>query len=152
MVLTPEERRARARDRYAQLKEDGGEVWEEYQFKNRANFKNWYESRRNWETGEYPRRAENLARKALKIEHDRKVKAIYREKNRAFLREQNKAYRRGLLLTKKMWDSWVDMTDAEREKLRGYNEFAPAVVRPEGLVLRREVNAPSRTNRGEIVE
>ena len=45
----------------------------------------------------------------------------------------------GLFVDKKLWNSFYKLTEVEQAKVLEVNPYAPAIVRPKGLVLRRIV-------------
>jgi len=149
--LTDEEKRLRDNERkravYKLMKEEGGEKYESFLLDNNENFRNWYNSNRNPQTNEYPGRERVLADKQKNKKRNAKKKAEYRAKNKKFTAFAEKSRRGGRLCTKKMWDSWGKLSKAEQKKVLKQNPHAPSVDRPHGLVLRRVVRVPDRTNR-----
>jgi len=149
--LTDEEKRLRDNERkraqYRLMKEEGGEKYESFLLDNNENFRNWYNSNRNPLTNEYPGRERVLADKQKNKKRNAKKEAEYRAKNKEFTAFAEKSRRGGRLCTKKMWDSWGKLSKAEQKKVLKQNPHAPSVDRPHGLVLRRVVRIPDRTNR-----
>ena len=111
---------------------------------SRESFKSWYERGsekypRNFDTNEYPRRAEQLRYKELNKERLRKKEAEWRDRNREYINFRARAYTKGLFVTKKLWDSFQKLTPQEQEEVYKINPEAPAILRPKGLVLRRVI-------------
>ena len=154
--LTDEEIRLRNNERkraaYRLMKEEGGEKYKEFLLDNNEAFRNWYHGNRNPQTNEYPNRERVLADKQKNKERNRKKEAEYRAKNKEFISFAAKARRNGMYCTKKMWDSWEKLSEAEQKKVLKWNPHAPSLKRPTGLILRRTVREPNRTHRGEVVE
>jgi len=149
--LTDEEKRLRDNERkravYKLMKEEGGKKYESFLLDNNENFRNWYNSNRNPQTNEYQGRERVLADKQKNKKRNAKKEAEYRAKNKEFTAFAEKSRRGGRLCTKKMWDSWGKLSKAEQKKVLKQNPHAPSVDRPHGLVLRRVVRIPDRTNR-----
>ena len=154
--LTDEEIRLRNNERkraiYRLMKEEGGEKYKEFLLDNNEAFRNWYHGNRNPLTNEYPGRRRVLADKQKNKERNRLKESEYREKNKEFIACSAKARRNGMYCTKKMWDSWEKLSEAEQKKVLKWNPHAPSLDRPKGLILRRTIREPNRTHRGEVVE
>ena len=149
--LTDEEKRLRDNERkravYKLMKENEPEKYQEFLLDNREAFRNFYHGNRNPQTNEYPGRERVLADKERNKERNKLKEAEYRAKNKEFTAFAEKSRRGGRLCTKKMWDSWGKLSKAEQKKVLKQNPYAPSVDRPRGLVLRRVVRVPDRTNR-----
>jgi len=154
--LTDEEKRLRDSERrkaaYKYMKENEPEKYAEFKLNNNEAFRNWYDSSRNPDTNEYRGRERVLADKERNKERNKLKEAEYRKKNKLFLAFVQKSRTGGRYCTKQMWDSWHELSKSEQNKLKDQYPHLPSVVRPEGLVLRRKINAPDRTTRRELLE
>lgn len=154
--LTDEEKRLRDSERrkaaYKYMKENEPKKYAEFKLNNNEAFRNWYDSSRNPDTNEYVGRERVLADKQKNLVRNKLKEAEYRKKNKLFLAFVQKSRTGGRYCTKRMWDSWHELSQSERNELLEQYPHLPSVVRPEGLVLRRKINAPDRTTRGELIE
>lgn len=148
--LTEEEIKLRAaeskKEKLEIMKEKLPKTYHEKLMDGRISFKSWYEEGselhpRNMDTNEYPRRKQQLEykRDPVNLEHNRKQEALWRELNRNYINFRSRMRTQGLFVDKKLWNSFYKLTEEEQAKVLEVNPYAPAIVRPKGLVLRRIV-------------
>ena len=148
--LTDEEKKLRAKEaakaKRAFIKEHMPKTYHEKIMDGRSAFKSWYESGselhpRNMNTNEYPRRKQQLEykRDPVNLERNRKREAEWRKLNKNYINFRSRMRTQGLFVDKKLWNIFYKLTEVEQAQVLEVNPYAPAIVRPKGLVLRRIV-------------
>lgn len=147
--LTEEEKKLRAQQaakaKRAFMKKFQPKVYHDKILDGRVTFKSWYElgtpNNPRLSGNRYPRRDQQLEykRDPINLKRNRQKEKEWREANKDYINFRARMRTAGMFVDKKLWNSFYKLTPEEQIKVLKINPYAPAIVRPKNLVLRRKV-------------